>query len=93
MCGCEGATYSIWHFYLDARSTDPSCSEARPHHLRWGNPHFLGVAPGLVLGPGRDGAFGQGMSEVPTMSWAHPAPHQQVRQVSCHKIDRLSGLT
>ena len=57
-------------FYVKAHNTDPECSEARPCHLQWGKSHHLNVAPGVVLGPGRDEASGHGM-ELPIVMWAH----------------------
>jgi len=57
-------------FYVKAHNTDPECSEARPCHLQWGKSHHLNVAPGVVLGPGRDEASGQGLG-LPIVMCAH----------------------
>lgn len=57
-------------FYLKAHNTDPECPEARPCHLQWGKSQHLNVAPGVVLGPGRDGASGHGLG-LPIVMCAH----------------------
>ena len=57
-------------FYVKAHKTDPECPEARPCHLQWGKSHHLNVAPGVVLGPGRDEASGQGLG-LPIVMCAH----------------------
>ena len=70
-------------FYLEVHNTDPLCPEARPCELQWGILHHLNVAPGMVLGPGRDEASGHGMSELPIMIWVHqPQPLVQIGQPS-----------
>ena len=58
-------------FYVKAHKTDPECPEARPCHLQWGKSHHLNVAPGVVLGPGRDEASGHGMSELTIVMRVH----------------------
>ena len=57
-------------FHVKAHNTDPKCSEARPCHLQRGKSHHLNVAPGVVLGPGRDEASGQGLG-LPIVMCAH----------------------
>ena len=58
-------------FYLEVHNTDPLCPEARPRDLQWGILHHINVAPGMVLGAGRDEATGHEMSTLSIMVWVH----------------------